>query len=43
MYRELDYLHMTKQVDTCFRLSSSLFPSLVEKDLSMIYFREKVD
>lgn len=43
MYRDLDYLQMTKQIDTCYRLSSSLHPSLTEKDLSMIYFREKID
>ena len=34
---------MIKTSDTCYRLSSSLFETVAEKDLSLIYFREKID
>jgi hypothetical protein len=43
MERDLDYLNLVKSVDTCYRLSSSLFDKIPEKDLSLIYFREKID
>jgi hypothetical protein len=36
-------LNFVKTTDTCYRLSSSLFDTVAEKDLSQIYFREKID
>lgn len=41
--RDLDYLELTKKIDTCYKISSSLFSNIVEKDVSLIYFREKID
>ncbi len=43
MERDLSYLNLVKSTDTCYKLSSSLFQTPVEKDLSAIYFREKID
>jgi hypothetical protein len=43
MKRDTNYLNLVKQIDNCYRISSSLFESRVEKDLSLIYFREKID
>ncbi len=43
MERDLDYLQLVKNVDNCYRLSGSLFSNMIEKDLSQIYFREKID
>ena len=36
-------MSLVKNVDNCYRLSSSLFNNIHEKDLSLIYFREKID
>lgn len=43
MQRDLDYLNLVKNVDSCYRLSGALFENIAEKDLSLIYFREKID
>jgi hypothetical protein len=43
MERDLNYLELTKSIDTCYRISSSLFSNIIEKDVSLIYFREKID
>lgn len=36
-------MNLIKNVDNCYMLSSSLFDNIYEKDLSLIYFREKID
>jgi len=43
MERDLNYLELTKSIDTCYRISSSLFSNIIEKDVSLIFFREKID
>ncbi len=43
MERDLDYLQLVKNIDNCYRLSGSLFNNVIEKDLSLLYFREKID
>ena len=43
MSRNLNYLSIAKQTDNCFRLSSSVFSTLEEKDLSLVYLKERVD
>lgn len=43
MLHELDILSLIKYVDNCYRLSGSFFSSLEAKNLSLIFFREKMD